>query len=123
MLSEQNRYCRQLEHGFNRVFFRAMASIRFLWLLNAKTANGMKTLVRSGICACSRKRNICSSPSRLQNMSAWVIDQYGSNGVLRFTEEISLPVINVSSEVMIKVNAASLNPLDVAMRGTFRNSM
>uniref|UniRef100_A0A3P9M9V1 NAD(P)H oxidoreductase RTN4IP1, mitochondrial n=1 Tax=Oryzias latipes TaxID=8090 RepID=A0A3P9M9V1_ORYLA len=98
-----------------------MASIRFLWLLNAKTANAMKTLlVRSGICACSRKRNICSSPSRLQSyMSAWVIDQYGSNGVLRFTEEISLPVINVSSEVMIKVNAASLNPLDVAMRGGY----
>ncbi|RVE55710.1 hypothetical protein OJAV_G00229220 [Oryzias javanicus] len=96
-----------------------MAPIRFLRLLNAKAANSMKTLVRSGCCACSR-RNVSTSPSRLQSsMSAWVIDQYGSSGVLRLTEEIALPVINVASEVMIKVNAASLNPLDVAMRGGY----
>lgn len=108
---------RQPEHGFLSFFVGAMAPIRFLRLLNAKAANSMKTLVRPGFCTCSR-RNVCSSPSRLQSyMSAWVIDQYGSNGVLRFTEEIALPVINVASEVMIKVNAASLNPLDVAMRG------
>lgn len=50
-------------------------------------------------------------------MSAWIIDQYGSNGVLKYTEEITVPTIGSATEVMIKVHAVSLNPLDVAMRG------
>lgn len=52
-------------------------------------------------------------------MSAWVIDQYGTNGALRYTEEINMPTINSPSDIMIKVNAASLNPLDVSMRGGY----
>lgn len=50
-------------------------------------------------------------------MSAWVIDQYGSNGVLKYSEEAALPVVKSPCEVMIQVHAASLNPLDLAMRG------
>lgn len=50
-------------------------------------------------------------------MSAWVIDQYGTNGVLKYTEEIIVPTVNSPSDVMIKVHAASLNPLDISMRG------
>uniref|UniRef100_A0A672IJW0 NAD(P)H oxidoreductase RTN4IP1, mitochondrial n=1 Tax=Salarias fasciatus TaxID=181472 RepID=A0A672IJW0_SALFA len=66
------------------------------------------------------RRNFSSSPSRQQScMSAWVIDQYGTNGVLRYTEEISMPTINSPSDILIKVNAASLNPLDVSMRGGY----
>ncbi|KAM9703941.1 reticulon-4-interacting protein 1 homolog, mitochondrial-like [Menidia menidia] len=98
---------------------RAMASTRLLGFINAKAACSTKTLARAG-CRLSSKRNVCSSPSRLQStMQAWVIDQYGTNGVLRYTEEISIPTINFASEVMIKVNAASLNPLDVSMRGGY----
>lgn len=52
-------------------------------------------------------------------MSAWVIDQYGSNGILRYTEDVTVPTINSASEVMIKVIAASLNPLDISMRGGY----
>lgn len=52
-------------------------------------------------------------------MSAWTIDQYGSNGVLKYTEEITVPTISSATEVMIKVHAVSLNPLDVAMRGGY----
>ena len=50
-------------------------------------------------------------------MSAWVIDQYGTNEVLRVSDEIMMPTINLASEVLIKVEAASLNPLDISMRG------
>lgn len=50
-------------------------------------------------------------------MSAWVIDQYGTNEVLRFTDEQMMPCVNSDSEVLIQVHAASLNPLDVSMRG------
>ncbi|XP_042359980.1 reticulon-4-interacting protein 1 homolog, mitochondrial-like isoform X2 [Plectropomus leopardus] len=97
----------------------AMASTRLLRLFNAKAANSSKTLARAGWSVCFR-RNVCSSPSRLQScMSAWVIDHYGTNEVLKYTEEIPIPTVNSPSEVMIKVHAASLNPLDVSMRGGY----
>lgn len=98
---------------------RAMASTRLLRLLNAKAAASTKTLAKAGWSVCFR-RNVCSSPSRLQScMSAWVIDQYGTNEVLKYTEEIPMPIVSSPSEVMIKVHAASLNPLDVSMRGGY----
>ncbi|XP_028252425.1 reticulon-4-interacting protein 1 homolog, mitochondrial-like [Parambassis ranga] len=99
-----------------------MASTRFICLLNAKAAGSTTTLARAGCSVCFR-RNVCSSPSRLQSMSAWVIDQYGTNGVLRYTEEMTVPTVNFANEVMIKVNAASLNPLDVSMRGGYGAKM
>lgn len=52
-------------------------------------------------------------------MSAWVIDKYGGNDVLRFTKNASFPIINYPNEVIIKVSAAGLNPLDVGMRGGY----
>lgn len=88
-----------------------MASVRLLCLFNGRAAGWSKTLARTGC------RNVCSSPSRLQSMSAWVIDQYGSSGVLRHTEEIPIPTVNFAHDVMINVSAASLNPLDLNMRG------
>lgn len=50
-------------------------------------------------------------------MPAWVIDKYGGNDVLRFTKNASFPVINYPNEVIVKVSAAGLNPIDVSMRG------
>ncbi|XP_014898200.1 reticulon-4-interacting protein 1 homolog, mitochondrial-like [Poecilia latipinna] len=90
-----------------------MASVRLLCLFNGRAAGWSKTLSRTGC------RNVCSSPSRLQSMSAWVIDQYGSSGVLRHTEEIPIPTVNFAHDVMINVSAASLNPLDLNMRGGY----
>ncbi|XP_070775889.1 reticulon-4-interacting protein 1 homolog, mitochondrial [Enoplosus armatus] len=52
-------------------------------------------------------------------MPAWVIDKYGSNDVLRFTKNAGFPVINYPNEVVVKVFAAGLNPLDVSMRGGY----
>lgn len=96
---------------------KVMASTRLLYLLNAKATGSITALHRAGCSVCFR-RHVCSSPSRLQScMSAWVIDQYGTNEVLRFTEEVTVPIVSSASEVMIKVHAASLNPLDISMRG------
>lgn len=50
-------------------------------------------------------------------MSAWVINQYGTNEVLKYSEEIPVPSVRSPSDVMIKVHAASLNPIDTSMRG------
>lgn len=94
-----------------------MASTRLLCLFNAKAA--VSTAARAGLNVCWR-RHVCSSPSRLQScMSAWVIDQYGTNEVLRYTEDHPIPNVSSAYEVMIKVHAASLNPLDVSMRGGY----
>ncbi|XP_061843334.1 reticulon-4-interacting protein 1 homolog, mitochondrial-like [Nerophis lumbriciformis] len=58
--------------------------------------------------------------TRLQStMSAWVLDQFGTNEVLRFSEDTPVPTITSSSQVVVKVHATSLNPLDVAMRGGY----
>lgn len=103
----------QLKDGLRSVsLVRAMASIRLLYLL--KAADSTTTLARA---SCLR-RNVCSSAARLQScMSAWVIDKYGTNGVLRYTEEVIVPTISSPSEVKIKVYAASVNPIDISMRG------
>lgn len=55
---------------------------------------------------------VCSS-----TMPAWVIEKYGSNEVLRFSKDAPFPVINYPNEVIVKVFAAGLNPIDVSMRG------
>ncbi|XP_061156664.1 reticulon-4-interacting protein 1 homolog, mitochondrial [Syngnathus typhle] len=59
-----------------------------------------------------------SSSSRTV-MPAWVIDKYGGNDVLRFTKNASFPVITYPNEVIVKVFAAGLNPIDVSMRGGY----
>lgn len=50
-------------------------------------------------------------------MPAWVIDRYGSNEVLRHTKNARFPIINYPNEVIVKVHAAGLNPIDVKIRG------
>ncbi|CAL9686164.1 unnamed protein product [Knipowitschia caucasica] len=52
-------------------------------------------------------------------MPAWVIDKYGANDVLRFTKNAAFPIINYPNEVIVKVCAAGLNPLDVSMRAGY----
>lgn len=65
----------------------------------------------------SQARLFSTAKSCRTIMPAWVIDTYGSNDVLRFTKNASFPVINYPNEVIVKVFAAGLNPLDVSMRG------
>lgn len=55
-------------------------------------------------------------------MPAWVIDKYGSNEVLRFTQDMMIPMIHYPNEVIIKVHAASINPIDVNMRSKFQKT-
>lgn len=52
-------------------------------------------------------------------MPAWVIDRYGKNEVLRFNQNMMLPIIHYPNEVIIKVHAASVNPIDVNMRSGY----
>ncbi|KAK1793661.1 hypothetical protein P4O66_012017 [Electrophorus voltai] len=52
-------------------------------------------------------------------MHAWVIEKYGDNSVLRFTKNASFPIIDYPNEVIVKVHAAGLNPIDINMRGGY----
>lgn len=67
----------------------------------------------------NQSRLIRTSSRAMTVMPAWVIDKYGNNDVLRFTNNASFPVINYPNEVIVKVFAAGLNPLDVSMRGGY----
>lgn len=64
-------------------------------------------------------KTFSTSPSLQSVMQAWVIDKYGDNSVLRFTKNAAFPIIHYPNEVIIKVHAAGLNPLDVNMRGGY----
>ncbi|XP_075058964.1 NAD(P)H oxidoreductase RTN4IP1, mitochondrial [Mixophyes fleayi] len=66
-----------------------------------------------------KNRGIHSSSKRNTIMPAWVIDKYGKNDVLRFNEHTMFPIIHYPNEVMIKVHAASVNPIDVNMRNGY----
>uniref|UniRef100_A0A3Q3WCC5 Enoyl reductase (ER) domain-containing protein n=1 Tax=Mola mola TaxID=94237 RepID=A0A3Q3WCC5_MOLML len=88
----------------------------FRWLLRLSKAQS----VTASFCWHGSQRRLFSATIvRRTIMSAWVVDKYGSNDVLRFTKNASFPVINYPNEVIVKVCAAGLNPLDVSMRGGY----
>ncbi|XP_027651956.2 reticulon-4-interacting protein 1, mitochondrial isoform X2 [Falco biarmicus] len=64
-------------------------------------------------------RGLRASPRAPSAMPSWVIDRYGPNDVLRFTRNMVFPTINFPNEVIIKVHAASLNPIDLSMRSGY----
>lgn len=65
-------------------------------------------------------RGLRASPRARSAMPSWVIDRYGRNDVLRFTRDMVFPTIDFPNEVIIKVHAASLNPIDLSMRSKLR---
>lgn len=98
-----------------------MCSVRPLsfrrWLFHVSKLGNPNTLVsRHG----SQKRQFSTTGVCRTVMPAWVIDKYGSNDVLRFTKNAGFPIIDYPNEVIVKVVAAGLNPLDVSMRGEWR---
>ncbi|XP_059839001.1 reticulon-4-interacting protein 1 homolog, mitochondrial [Hypanus sabinus] len=64
-------------------------------------------------------RKITTSSRRQTVMPAWVIDKYGNNSMLRLTKNSPFPIIHYPNEVIIKVHACSLNPIDIFMRNGY----
>jgi NADPH:quinone reductase-like Zn-dependent oxidoreductase len=50
-------------------------------------------------------------------MKAWQIRRYGGNDELMWSESVRVPRIVHPEDVLVAVNAASLNMLDIRMRG------
>ncbi|KAG7509660.1 reticulon-4-interacting protein 1, mitochondrial [Solea senegalensis] len=100
-----------LFHSSNMTCVRRLEYKR--WLLRLSTSTNVKTLL-------CRQSSPFSTSSRCRTiMPAWVIDKYGSNEVLRFTKNARFPFLRFPNEVIVKVFAAGLNPLDVSMRGGY----
>ncbi|XP_072356024.1 reticulon-4-interacting protein 1 homolog, mitochondrial isoform X1 [Scyliorhinus torazame] len=79
-------------------------------LLGRVRANLYEKVICSKISTSSRRQTV---------MPAWVIDRYGNNSSLRFTKDSMFPIIHYPNEVMIKVHASSLNPIDISMRNGY----
>uniref|UniRef100_A0A8C4Y240 NAD(P)H oxidoreductase RTN4IP1, mitochondrial n=1 Tax=Gopherus evgoodei TaxID=1825980 RepID=A0A8C4Y240_9SAUR len=93
---------------------RAYSGLLFSQSSMATCLRRGKSLIKPCIC-----RNISLSCQRYTVMASWIIDRYGRNDVLRFTNNMMFPVIHFPNEVIIKVHAASLNPIDVNMRNGY----
>jgi len=50
-------------------------------------------------------------------MSAWQLHAYGSVDQLKLSDSVLLPVISRPHDVLVRVHAASINPVDVMMVG------
>lgn len=53
--------------------------------------------------------------SNLRKMAGFQIHNYGEITELQHTEHVKKPYIRKPSEILVKVTASSVNPLDVAM--------
>lgn len=95
-----------------------MRAVRHLmhskWLLCRSNSPSVNTSVSSHV------RLFSTSNRCMTIMPAWVIDKYGSNDALRFTRNASFPIIHYPNEVIVRVFAAALNPIDVSMRGEWQ---
>ncbi|XP_053191636.1 reticulon-4-interacting protein 1 homolog, mitochondrial [Scomber japonicus] len=94
-----------------------MRAVRHLmhskWLLCRSNSPSVNTSVSCHV------RQFSTSNRCMTIMPAWVIDKYGSNDALRFTRNASFPIIHYPNEVIVRVFAAALNPIDVSMRGGY----
>ncbi|XP_022050555.1 reticulon-4-interacting protein 1 homolog, mitochondrial [Acanthochromis polyacanthus] len=97
-----------------------MSSVRCLVYSRLLLSLNKSPRVHTSVSSHGMQRRLFSRSSRCRTiMPAWVIDKYGSNDVLRFTRNAAFPIINYPNEVIVKVFAAGLNPLDIGMRGGY----
>ena len=60
----------------------------------------------------------CSSTDA-KAISAWQIYKYGTTSELTLSTTRQLPVIDRPSDVLVKVHAASVNPIDILIMGNY----
>ncbi|KAJ7386917.1 Reticulon-4-interacting protein 1, mitochondrial [Desmophyllum pertusum] len=60
--------------------------------------------------------------STAHSMEAWSINEYGSNDVLELRSQ-PLPVLRRSTDILVRVHAASVNPMDFRMRNGYGETL
>ena len=61
---------------------------------------------------------VTAAPGRMQ---AWIIYYYGANQQLTLSDSVQMPMILSPNDVLIKVIASSVNPIDIRRRGTAKH--
>lgn len=65
----------------------------------------------------------CSrSFSAAHSMEAWSINEYGSNDLLELSRQ-PLPRLRKSTDILVRVHAASVNPIDFRMRSGYGKTL
>lgn len=60
--------------------------------------------------------------SAVHSMEAWSIDEYGSNDLLELRRQ-PLPRLRKSTDILVRVHAASVNPIDFRMRSGYGKTL
>ena len=56
-------------------------------------------------------------PQKARKMQGWQIHAYGDLDELQLDQNIKIPALTHPTEVLVKVLASSVNPIDIAMTG------
>ena len=85
-------------------------------------ANSLKLFIKhyKGVPRCSG--GIHTSPVLSDTMRKWQVHQYGGTEELTLCTTASIPTITKPDEILVKVHAASVNPIDPMMIGKFLSS-
>lgn len=85
----------------------------------SRWATTLRAAARQVGCATRQQSSTAAQPlaSARDKMSAWQIHSYGDLGELQLSPQIRIPHIAHPNQVLVKVEAASVNPIDVAMIG------
>jgi NADPH:quinone reductase-like Zn-dependent oxidoreductase len=54
-------------------------------------------------------------PQKARKMQAWQIHGYGDLDELQLDDNIKIPPLKNPSDILVKVSASSVNPIDIAM--------
>lgn len=85
-----------------------------------KQSNLMQTLFSQQI---KRFSSVALQKSKYGNsgrrMGSWQINSYGELDELQYLNVMKIPIIKNPNDILIKVDASSVNPIDVAMIGNF----
>ena len=64
--------------------------------------------------------NLRSLPSL---MRGWQLESLSGIGAMNFREDLNVPILTTPNDVLVKVEASSVNPLDVMMTKGYGNSV
>lgn len=80
--------------------------------------NILRILVRSVSRTTNKDAPLAAAAGVQSRMSGWELQEYGDFAeVLQFHSNLRMPKIEEPRELIVKVTAASVNPLDLAMSG------
>lgn len=69
---------------------------------------------------CKRLSTKCAPASVVgtnedRKMGAWQIHAYSGIDELQYSDKVKIPTINTNNDVLVKIKASSVNPIDIAM--------